>query len=520
MSAGNKLDAVRELLKADLFEFAKYVNPLYMYGDTHAEVCHWLQHDGTNNQELLLMPRGHLKSHLIACWCAWYITKFPYTSIMYLSAGESLAMAQIDAIKEMMTSDRYRKLWPDMINREEARRSRWTAWGFNVDHPLRKQYRTRDMTIIVKTLKSNFVGHHCDAMVYDDIVVDTNAYTEGGREDVKASVAKCASIKNPGAITKAVGTIYHPADVYSVFKTAVVRHYDEKIGDFGKEEPLWDIKEYVLEDIGDLTGKYLWPSVVHPDNGKTYGFDIHTAAQKQAEYFSQGNQAHWYAQYYNQANDPSSEKVSRDAFQFYDEQYISIRDGNVYYNQNKLNILAAMDVAWTTGKDSDYTAIGVVGVDSGWNFYVLDLVRFKTQDYDEYYQNVIGLYNQWGFRKILIETNAGGTLVAREIKNLIRQNGGTLVVDGRAATSNEGKKHEKHAAVLIPRVKNNQVFFKRGGLTPAAIEEIVLARPAHDDLKDVLTTLLANLMAPSQMADQKHEVKRKFHKRFGGRIRG
>ena len=518
-----RIEEARLVLEKDIWEFAKYINPNYCYGDIHEECFRWLaDQKGNDDNQLLLMPRAHLKSHLIAVWCAWWITKNPATSIVYLSAGEDLASAQISAVKRMLTSDRYRRLWPEMINKEEAKRDKWTAWSFNVDHPHRYNMGTRDLTFLIKTVKSNFTGLHCDVMVFDDIVVPSNAYTETGRREVKAAVSQCASIKNPGAVTKAVGTIYHPSDIYNDFKEAKVKEWNEELGDFDKEIPLWSIREYEVEDHGDMTGTYLWPRTINPVDNKGYGFNIKILASIQAQYFSLGENAQFYAQYYNRPNDPHSEKVSRESFQFYDPKFITFTNGHYYFNGKKLNLSAAMDVAWTVNKGSDYTALTVIGVDAEWNIYVLALERFKTQDYEVYYKNVESLYQHYGFRKLYIESNAGGTLVASEIKRRLRQNGVTLQVIGKAATGHEGKKEEKHNAILIPRVKNGQVFFAKGGLTQVAIEEIVLERPPHDDLKDVLTAAIVNA-TPASRGDsftQNTVVPLRFNRRFGGRVRG
>lgn len=517
-----RTDAAREVLEQDLWEFAKYINPHYCYGDIHEEVFRWLQDSGPHNHQLLLMPRGHLKSHCIAVWCVWWITKDPCTSIIYLSAGEDLATVQIYAIKNMITSDRYRRLWPDMIQKEDAKRDKWTAWGFNVDHPKRKEMGIRDMTLLIKTVKSNFVGLHCDVTIFDDVVVPNNAYTETGRKEVRGAISQCTSIQNPGGFTKAVGTRYHPADTYSDFKEAVIKIWDPDQQEFIREDNLWDIVEYQVESFGDMTGEFLWPRTVNPTDGKPYGFDTPSLAAIQARYFSQGENAQFYAQYYNDPNDPDSEKVSRDCFQFYDPKFVTFTDGFFYFNKKRLILSAAMDVAWTTNKGSDYTAIAVVGVDSEWNIYVLALDRFKTQDYDTYYEHVNALYSQWGFKKLHVETNAGGTLVASEIKKRLKQNGHTLMVVGKASTANEGKKEERHNAILVPRVKNGQVYFAKGGLTQVAIEEIVLERPPHDDLKDVLTAAISNLVvAPSRTENTNNNiVPFRYHTRFGGRIRG
>lgn len=518
-------ERLKELLELDLWAFAQYINPHYCYGEIHEEVFRWLSDPECSDHQLLLMPRAHLKSHCIAVWCVWQITRDPTSTIVYLSAGEDLATVQVSAIKHMITCDRYRAVWPEMLDRNEGKRSKWAAWGFNVDHPLREQMGIRDLTIIVKTVRANATGLHCSHLVFDDVVVPNNAYTETGRKEVKASVSQFASIKNPGAQTKAVGTRYHPVDIYSDFKDAQVKIWNEDMygegqGDFDGERDLWHIKEYLVEDNRDMTGVYLWPRTISAYDNNAYGFNPQVLANVQAQYFALGENAQFWAQYYNDPNDPSSEKVSRDSFKFFNIEHVKFQDGHYYMNGNKLAITAAMDVAWTVNKGSDYTAIAVIGVDYENNIYVLSLDRFKTQDYTVYYEHVLGLYNEWGFRKLHIETNAGGHLVANELKRLLRTNGAALTVEGKAATGNEGRKEEKHNAVLIPRVKNGSLHFSKGGLTSVAIEEIVLERPPHDDIKDVLTAAIANSLAPARprYTDKTDNVI-KFNKRFGGRSR-
>ena len=524
MARSNKRESSKEqartILESDLWEFAKYINPHYCYGEIHEEVFRWLSDKNCGDHQLLLMPRAHLKSHCIAVWCVWEITRDPATSIVYLSAGEDLATIQVSAIKHMLTCDRYRKLWPEMLNKEEGKRDKWASWAFNVDHPKRKEMGTRDLTMIVKTVKSNATGLHCDNLVLDDVVVPGNAYTEAGRREVKAAVSQFASIKNPGSHTKAVGTIYHPEDIYNDFSNAVVLDYNEELGEFDGESSLWTVKKYEVEDNGDMTGVFLWPRTFNPYDKKSYGFNTVVLAKVQAQYFSLGENSQFYAQYYNDPNDPSSERLDRSDVQYYRRENIRFSDGSYYHKDRKLALIAAMDVAWTVNKNSDYTAIGVIGTDFENNTYVLALDRFRTQDFNVYYDHVIGLYNEWGFRRMKVETNAGGTLVASEVKRLLRQHGANLVVEGKAATGQEGKKEEKHNAILIPRVKNGTVYFAKGGLTSAAIEEIVLERPPHDDLKDVLTIAITHAVAPARPRENS-SIKRKlkFNRRFGGRVR-
>jgi len=524
MAGKSRKDQLRELLEVDLVAFAKYINPQYCYGDIHEQVFSWLSDPKGGDHQLLLMPRAHLKSHCIAVWCVWQITIDPSSTIVYLSAGEDLATIQVASMKGMFTSDRYRTLWPDMFHKEEGKRNKWAAWGFNVDHPKRRELNIRDMTMMVKTIKGNATGLHCSHLVYDDVVVPNNAYTEIGRKEVKACISQFASIRNPGAFTKAVGTRYHPKDIYQDFRNAVVKiwnkdFYSSGKGDFDGEKALWDIKEYVVETAKDMSGDYLWPRTINPYDNRPYGFDAQILATIQSQYFALGENSQFYAQYYNDPNDASSNRVNRDLFQFYNPDNVRFDDGHFYIKGRRLNISAAMDVAWTVNKGSDYTAIAVTGIDCENNIYVLALDRFKTQDYDVYYEHIVGLHVQWGFRKLRIESNAGGHLVAREMKRLLRVNGANLIVEGKASTVHEGKKEEKHRAVLIPRIKNGSIYFYKGGLTPVAIEEIVLERPPYDDLKDVLTTAISIANPPSRPTtgiNNGKNIKLRSRSRFGG----
>lgn len=514
-----QLKELREDYENDLFSFAKYINPHYQYGELHEKVFRWLSKPDACDHQLLLLPRGHLKSHCIAVWCVWIITKKPWSTIVYLSAGEDLATAQVYAIKNMLLSDEYQALWPEMIRKEEAKRDKWSAWAINVDHPVRKERSIRDHTIIVKTIKSNAIGLHCSHLVLDDVVVPRYAYSDVGRREVQASVSQFASIKSPGAITKAVGTRYHPKDLYNLFSEAYKSIWNDESGEFEGKSPLWEIFEEKVENRGDMTGFFLWPRVQCPSTGEWYGFDQHILASIKAQYESTGQMEQFYAQYYNDPNDPDSHRVNRDCFRYYDKRNLTQEEGFWHMNGKRLSVFAAMDVAWTEKAKSDYTAIVVIGLDSDGFVFVLDLDRFKTSDFNIYYERVIALCHYWGFRKIRVETNAGGKFVKQEVERLIRANGQTLTIDGAYTTRNEGTKLERHASIAEHRYKQGTIYHFKGGLTPDLEEEVVLERPKHDDLLDALCASIEISKPPGSRNDNRDQGRDNvvLHPRFGGR---
>src|SRR5438067_1905012 len=83
---------IRQAALDDLFFFARLVNPGYMYGDIHKEIFAWMQEyslygQGSANttNKLIMLPRAHLKSHMVATWAAWVITRTPEVTILYVS---------------------------------------------------------------------------------------------------------------------------------------------------------------------------------------------------------------------------------------------------------------------------------------------------------------------------------------------------------------------------------------------------------------------------------------------------
>ena len=511
----------RKILENDLWLFARAINPHYKYGEIHERVFRWLDDDGDARRKLALLPRGHLKSHCAAVWSVREITRNPWTSIVYLSAGEELAKAQIYSIKLMMLSKNYQHLWPEMINKNESQRELWNAFGFNVDHPERRERGTRDQTMLVRTVKSNAIGLHCDHVVFDDVVIPQFAYTETGRREVQRAIAQYSSILNPGGSIKAVGTRYHMKDAYIGWIEGVERIWDEERREFVGERLQWDVLEEKVEDKGDGTGTFLWPREYVSKDNIAYGYDVQELERIKAGYVANGENAQFWAQYYHETNSAEDNRVGSDHFSYYERKFVEVHNGRCSIltggTKKRLNVFAAMDVAWTTKEKSDYTAIVVIGVDSDGYIYILDMDQFKTSMFSEYYDRVQNLQMQWGFRSIRVETNAGGKFVKQELETLVRRNGGSLVVDGKHVTGHDGKKYERHAAITEPRYHNKTILHYKGGYTSLLEEQVMLERPPHDDLLDALTAAIEISKPPIELSDDTNIIQFTRDSRFGGR---
>ena len=511
--AKTKKDEVRELAEADLLTFIRLVHPGTVLGQVHEDILRWWQREEAFSHNLLLLPRDHQKSRLVAYRVAWEITKNPSVRILYISSTSNLATKQLKFIKDILTSDIYSHYWPEMVNRREADREKWTETEISVDHPLRKAEAVRDPTIFTAGLTTGITGLHCDVSVFDDVVVPGNAYTEEGRRNVQTQYSLLASIEGSDARQWVVGTRYHPLDLYQEMMNISVDQYNEA-GETISTMPLYEKFERQVESVGDGTGEFIWPRQQRKD-GKWFGFNREILARKRAQYL---DRTQYRAQYYNDPNSIDDAPIDPECFQYFEPDFIVKKDGSWCFKDRRLNVFAAVDFAYTTGKKSDYTTIAIVGVDSEYNYYVLEMDRFKTDKISEYFNHILRLHGKWEFRKIRAEVTAAQSVIVKDLKeNYIRPYGLALSVEDYRPTRHTGNKEERVHSVLQPRYDNRQVWHYRGGNTQLLEEELTSRNPAHDDMKDVLATCIDMCVAPVvRNRANNQRMDRVYSSRFGG----
>ncbi len=510
----SKLDQVRLAAEGDLETFIKLVHPQRVLGAVHTELLGWWTRQDASHHQLVLLPRDHGKSAMVAYRVAWEITRNPTVRVLYISSTANLAEKQLGFIKAILDSKIYRKYWPEMTHPDEGKREKWTNTEISVDHPLRKAEAIRDPTVFTGGLTTGLTGMHCDIAVLDDVVVKENAYTEEGREKVRSQYSLLASIEGADSYEWVVGTRYFPKDLYNDMIEMSVENYDAN-GEVESTSQLYEVFERRVEDVGDGTGQFLWPRQQRSD-GKWYGFDQRILAQKRAKYL---DKTQFRAQYYNDPNDAESAPIQRDLFQYYNRALVSVSNGSVFYNSRRLNVFAAIDFAFSLKHKADSTSIVVVGIDAFNNYYILDIDRFKTDSIKEYFERILKLHQKWGFRKLRAEVTAAQQIIVKDIKeNYIKQFGLALSVDEFRPSRHIGTKEERMAATLNPRYENRQIWHYKGGNCEILEEELVLQNPPHDDVKDCLSSVIEICVAPtsSMSITRAKPWEGKAHSRFGG----
>jgi predicted phage terminase large subunit-like protein len=496
------LNEVRKLAEADFISFVKLVAPYNVMGMCHEELCKFLTNPDYKPYRLVLYPRGHRKSFYAAMYACWRIIVDPSVSIVYLSATSDLAESQLRTIKGTLDSPIVRRYWPELINADEGKREKWTSTEICVDDPRRKAEGTRDSTVKAGGLTTNITGAHCDLIILDDMVVPKNN-TEEGRRQVMSQYSQLQSILNPGGAILAVGTRYHPKDIYSTMQETVEEIYNEA-GELIGKEPQWDILQKSVEE----NGEFLWNRQKRKD-GKFYGFDFKELARIKAGYV---DKSQFYAQYYNDPNDEGSALITQDMFEYYNRDHLRTVGGVYHIKDRPLNVYAAIDFAFSIANRADSTAIVVVGVDPDNNKYVLDIDRFKTDRIQEYYNHVIAIHEKYNLKKLRAEVTVAQQVIVTALKDKLAENSTRLVIeDYRPQT----KKEERVLAVLRPLYEDHKVFHYRGGNCEILEEELKQLKPAHDDVKNALADAISISVAPKQRTFQKFKEVKTLS-RFGG----
>lgn len=503
-------EEIRQAAELDLLTFIQLVAPHRVLGQCHKEIIRWWTRDEALDNQMVLLPRDHQKSALIAYRVAWEITKNPAITVLYISATSGLAEKQLKFIKDILTSPIYRRYWPDMVHPDEGKREKWTNTEISVDHPLRTTEGVRDSTVFTAGLTTGITGLHCNLCVLDDVVVKENAYTNEGRTKVANQYSLLSSIETTDAREWVVGTRYHPKDLYGILIETNEDVYDES-GELVDSQPVYEVWQKEVEDIGDGTGEFLWPRQQRGD-GKWFGFNMQVLARKRAKYL---DKTQFYAQYYNNPNDPGEEAISSDYFQHYDREHVKKKDGVWFYKGKRLNVFAAIDFAFSLSKKADYTALAIVGVDEDGNIYVLALEKKKTNKISEYYKMIYDNHMKWGFKKIRAEVTVAQEAVVEQIKDYIRQDGLALSVDKHRPNRHQGIKEERIHAALAPRYENLSIWHYPGGNCEELEQELRQHKPAHDDLKDALSACMAIIKPPPKNRKER-QTKIIYHSRFGG----
>ena len=120
--------------------------------------------------------------------------------------------------------------------------------------------------------------------------------------------------------------------------------------------------------------------------------------------------------------------------------------------------------------------------------------------------------------KLRAEVTVAQTVIVRDLKDRLKTEGLVLGIDEYRPNRGEGTKEERIASILEHRYDNGLMWHFKGGYNELLENELVLARPAHDDIKDSLASAVSIAIKPKRRGSSDSRTTRsvEFSSRFGG----
>ena len=324
-----------EMGRADLFFFIVYIlGRKDLNTDWHFDRIREVQAEP--NGTLDLWFRGSGKTSIITHGMTiWNIMQNPEITIGICSWSRRAAVDIVKAIKtELESNELLKSLYPDVLyDNPESESVRWTEEKGLV---VRRKNTKREATVEGTGLDTQATGRHWDIIVYDDIVSVNNVTSNEVIQNTTNALLTSFNLVSSNGQKRFIGTRYHAVDTYDYLiknKIVKMRIYPATVDGTPDGEPVSILTKEKLEEKRREMSPFIFSAQM----------------------------------LLNPVSD-DERRFNPNLFQYYDKQSIDKLTKNVYIT---------VDAATSKKKNSDYTAMAVMAVDSLDNVYLLDLVKDK-----------------------------------------------------------------------------------------------------------------------------------------------
>jgi len=447
MSYSQKLDDLREKAKNDFYFFCKEI---LGYSDMeiqpHKELCEFISH-WDKRKKLILLPRGSFKSTVATVSYALYcLCQDPNERIMIATENYQNSSLYLKEIKNHIESNETLKALYGDMKPISGKDGDWTKTEITVSTKTRTG--GKEPSIQISSLGTVKVGLHFSKLILDDLVSNQNTNTKEQMDKVIDYYKYLLSIADPGSKLVIIGTRYHYGDLYA----------------------------YIQENEQDNFNMLI--KGAYNDDGSLYFPTRLTEDFLQEQRKSQGGFI-FSCQYMNQAVDAENQCFKEEHLQFFQTP------------PSALNHYITIDPACTTGRESDFTAILVLGVDCDNNIFVLENHQLKVSPsdwIDVVFDKVLEykIHTEGGM--VSLETNALQQIYKKtfDLEMEKRQVWFGLYESKPGGTS---RSKEKRISALQPLFERGKIFLRKN--QHSLIDQLLRFPKAKNDdqidaLKDVI----------------------------------
>ena len=374
----------KEAAQTDFMAFVNYVWPNFIHGRHHEKMARAFEAvaEGRCKRLIINMPPRHTKSEFASYLLpAWFLGKFPSKKVIQTSHTAELAVGFGRKVRNLVDSDRYKDLFPDVALQTDSKAAGRWATNYGGDY-------------FAIGVGGAVTGKGADILIIDDPHSEQEAalaevnpeiydktyewYTSGPRQRLQ-----------PGGAIIIVMTRWSKKDLTGqVLKSAAQRGGDE-----------WEVVEFPAIFDTAMGPKPLWPEF----------WSIKELLALKEELPNQK----WMAQYMQQPTSESSAIVKRDWWQVWET------DTPPYCEFT----LMAWDTAFEKNNRADYSACTLWGVfykedDNGImqaNIILLNAFRDRME-FPTLKRTAIEQYKEWQPDSVIIEKKATGSPLIYELR--------------------------------------------------------------------------------------------------------
>lgn len=423
----------------------------------------------------------------------------PNLRILIVQKTGDSAIKSLEFIKKHLESNEIIKKWyakhwkkltgeTDITNKAGQTKEKSGFWQQRRIY-VKRSIISKDPSIETVGIGGTITGGRADIIILDDILDDENTKTDSRLRDIKSWFEGTVSqLGEPWTKKVVIGTpkTNNEDDIYNIiqnnpswktyFMPALI-------------SPTFDEIEYdiIKNDDGIVKGvnvknkdkiKTLWPSK----------WDIESLLN---EYVSSLDQAIWKREKLLDITALGGTIFNRANFNHVENKLIK----EVLSNPETI-IYAALDSAWESKKDSDYSAL-IIAAKLKHSVYILECARVKLKLY-ELMDLLVEKYMEYNFHSLLIEEAASG----RALIQMLEKETGLYV----EAVSHGGKNKIQRARTVSPFLNQGRVNLPSEAKWKETFLNEITQFPfsSHDDITDSFVYLLHKLFVEHSLSGGIH----------------
>ncbi len=477
--------ARRQLAKDHLLPLVLRVNPDYMPGWVHKDICEHLEWfsnavaAGQSPRLMLFVPPRHGKSEIASrIFPAWHLGRNPSHEIIACSYAGSLANDFSRKVRGLLREQSYQSVFPDVGLAKDSQ----SVEVWNTNH---------DGGYVAAGIGGPVTGRGCHCLIIDDPIKNREeAESDGTRQSIWDWYTSTAYTRlAPGGGVIMIQTRWHDDDLGG----RLLQQMEDGEGDEWKVVKYPAIAEHdeLFRNQGEALHPERYPVEALERIKRTIG------------------PRDWSALYQQNPVADDGDYFKKEDFQWYRQQDLPPLE--------ELNFYTAWDLAIGQKEQNDFTVGITVGVDRKDNIYVVDIQRGRWRTL-EIVEKMIEVQKVWQSKIVGIERGHILMTMGPILEKRIRETKTMMPIE----ELKPGRQDKiARARPIQARMQQGRVFFRRHCDATLALQAEMMRFPngTHDDMVDSAAWLGQLLLLFTTTREKKQPPKRSWRDKLSKTIR-